>query len=233
MLASVTSVREAELAHAGGADIIDCKDPARGALGALDLRTVAAIRARLPNAVISATIGDLPAQADVLLPAALAMATTGVDYVKVGFFPGGDAAEAIATLGRSFERRSHLVGVLLADRNPDLALVPLMAAAGFAAVLIDTAGKDGRSLPDIIGPAALPIFVDAAHAVGLAAGLAGSLRLEHLPGLLALGPDLVGFRGALCLGSDRTAAIDQGRVERVRAAFGRTNAPARDEELAT
>ena len=34
MLASVLSREEAEIALAHGADIIDCKDPARGALGA-------------------------------------------------------------------------------------------------------------------------------------------------------------------------------------------------------
>ena len=91
MLASVTSLEEAELVAAGGADIIDCKDPARGALGALPLAEVAAIRARLPEAVISATIGDLPADPALLVGSARAMAATGVDYVKVGIFPGGDA----------------------------------------------------------------------------------------------------------------------------------------------
>ncbi len=61
MLASVRTLDEALLALAGGADIIDLKDPARGALGALDQATarniVAAIGGRAP---VSATIGDLP-----------------------------------------------------------------------------------------------------------------------------------------------------------------------------
>lgn len=249
MLASVTSVREAELAFAGGADIIDCKDPSRGALGALDAGAVAGIRARLPEALVSATIGDLPARAGLLVPATLAMAATGVDYVKVGFFPDGDAGEAIRAVGEAFATNSdaipfpargerqgaRLVGVLLADREPDLSLIPLMAAAGFAAVLIDTAGKDGRSLVDLMCPSSLAEFIARAHASGLAAGLAGSLRPEHLPGLLDLGADIIGFRGALCLGSDRTAAIDQGRVARVRSAFGCDTRPAarRLEELST
>lgn len=235
MLASVTSVREACVAAAGGADIVDCKDPAQGALGALPADVVAAVRARLPHAVVSATIGDLPARAEVLVPAARAMAATGADYVKVGLFPGGDAVRAIRALGNAFPLRStadadkagpRLVGVLLADRRPDLSLIPVMAAAGFAAVLIDTAGKDGRSLTDILAPAALAVFIGEAHAAGLAAGLAGSLRLEHLPGLLAFEPDIVGFRGALCAGSDRRAAIDEGRVAGIRAALGGDDRPA-------
>ena len=38
MLASVTNPAEAEAVWAGGADIIDLKDPAKGALGALDAK---------------------------------------------------------------------------------------------------------------------------------------------------------------------------------------------------
>jgi uncharacterized protein (UPF0264 family) len=220
MLASVTSLEEAELVAAGGADIIDCKDPARGALGALPLAEVAAIRARLPKAVISATIGDLPAEPALLVDPARAMAATGVDYVKVGIFPGGDAARAIEALGRAFSHQPNpfaaaregrgpvrLVGVLLADREPDFLLIEAMAEAGFAAVMLDTASKDGRCLLDVMGTGALRAFVRLAQMDGLAAGLAGSLRLAHIARLKALGPDILGFRGALCQGGTRTARI--------------------------
>ena len=40
LLASVRSVAEAELALAGGADVIDLKDPSQGALGALPLSLI-------------------------------------------------------------------------------------------------------------------------------------------------------------------------------------------------
>ena len=43
MLTSVLSSAEARLAVERGADVIDCKDPSRGALGALPLREVEAI----------------------------------------------------------------------------------------------------------------------------------------------------------------------------------------------
>lgn len=214
MLASVTSLEEAELVAAGGADIIDCKDPARGALGALPLAEVAAIRARLPEAVISATIGDLPADPALLVGSARAMAATGVDYVKVGIFPGGDADAAVRELGQAApflmgERRAgpRLVGVLLADREPEFSLIEAMAEAGFAAVMLDTASKDGRCLLDVMDTGALRAFVRLAHLDGLAAGLAGSLRVTHIARLKALGPDILGFRGALCQGGTRTARI--------------------------
>jgi uncharacterized protein (UPF0264 family) len=54
---------------------------------------------------------------------------------------------------------------------------------------------------------------------GLAAGLAGALRVEHIPALVALGPDVLGFRGALCRHGRRQAAIDAEAVIGVRRAI--------------
>lgn len=112
----------------------------------------------------------------------------------------------------------RLVGVLLADRDPDLSLISSMSEAGFAAVLMDTAGKDGRSLPDLLGHREMAAFVRAAHSHGLVAGLAGSLKAEQVEDLSGLGADILGFRGALCSGSDRRCSIDAARVGHVRAA---------------
>ena len=60
-LTSVASEAEAEIAIAGGADLIDFKDAAKGALGALEpeiLRAaVASVAGRRPT---SAVTGDLP-----------------------------------------------------------------------------------------------------------------------------------------------------------------------------
>ncbi|MDD1632684.1 MAG: (5-formylfuran-3-yl)methyl phosphate synthase, partial [Methylococcaceae bacterium] len=86
MLASVNSLAEALLALSADVDIIDLKQPALGALGALDIDTVkqivAGIYGRCP---VSATIGDMPMQPDPVFNAVKAMAETGVDYIKIGF----------------------------------------------------------------------------------------------------------------------------------------------------
>jgi dihydroneopterin aldolase len=60
-------------------------------------------------------------------------------------------------------------------------------------------------------------FVEAARECGLFAGLAGSLRAADIPVLIDLAPDLLGFRGALCLGDQRTARIDAPRLRAIRA----------------
>lgn len=246
-LASVTSVAEALAAIAGGADLIDCKDPASGALGGLPLETIRAIRAALPRAIpVSATIGDLASEPEPVAAAALAVSGTGVDYVKVGFFPEGDARATIERLGEAFlgaaarvrpgrsrgmlsqkgadvgapggadRQRAGLIGLLLADREPDLSLIGLMASAGFKGVMLDTAGKAGGALPQVMPRYRLQAFIREAHRCGMLAGLAGSLQIPHIALLASLKPDILGFRGAICRGRDRSGALDPKAVAQVR-----------------
>jgi uncharacterized protein (UPF0264 family) len=227
LLASVTTEAEARLAAAEGADIIDCKQPQAGALGALPHDVVAAIRKAVPAHIpVSATIGDLPPDPDRVAQAARAMAATGCDIVKIGFFPGGDARATIRHLGAGLATETQIVAVLLADAPFDRALVPALAEARFAGVMLDTATKDGRTLLDHRRPAELANFVAEARALGLMTGLAGSLRLEQIPELLALAPDVLGFRGALCRAGDRRAALDASAFAAVRRAIPKSQTPA-------
>lgn len=219
MLASVTTAAEARTCLAGGANIVDAKDPLTGALGALPLDTVREIVAEAAAAgrPVSATIGDLTCEPSVIGEAASGMAATGVDYVKIGFPPVGDARSVIADLGQRDVRPARLVGVLFADQSPDFGLIGAMGEAGFAGVLIDTADKNAGSLTGLMDEARLTEFLDLAHAAGLFAGLAGSLRVDDIDELCRLKPDILGFRGALCLDSRRTFAIDDTSVQRIRA----------------
>ncbi len=52
-------------------------------------------------------------------------------------------------------------------------------------------------------------FVRRAHASGLIAALAGSVRQTDLGELTRIGTDIVGVRGAVCAGGDRKA----GRIQ--------------------
>lgn len=223
-LASVTDAGEARMAVAAGADVIDAKNPREGALGALPAACVAAIRAAVPHHVpVSATIGDLPADGAEWVKAARAMASAGADFVKIGLFPGGDLHAAISAAGRVHLGETRLVGVLLADRGPDFDLVEHMADAGFAGVVIDTAGKSGRALPEVIDGSTLAGVVQRVRSAGLFCGLAGSLGLPHIPLLSALRPDILGFRGALCHAHDRTSGFDPVRAAAIRAKMDAAN----------
>lgn len=196
------------MAHAQGADFIDAKDPEAGALGALPLATIQTIRACLPaDAVTSAVAGD---DEDIghLADSALAIAATGVSFVKLGLGRATARPAAVAELGRLLGRRGRFIAVLFADEDPPLPLTISLQEAGFAGVMLDTRQKKGIRLPDLLTTDQLASFVADCRRLDLMCGLAGSLRLEDIEPLAALGPDYLGFRGGLCLAGDRRSQLD-------------------------
>ena len=209
MLASVRSLDEALTALEGGADLIDLKEPSRGALGALDHAAVRicvqAVGARRP---VSATIGDLPSMDPQLMTEAVErMAATGVDYIKIGFFSHPQAFDCASALSK-LSRNTRLVAVMFADEPYDLALVDELSCNGFAGAMLDTAHKTGKTLRDWRTGKELGDFIARSRDVGLLTGLAGSLRREDVPALIAIGPDYLGFRGALCRNGARAKILD-------------------------
>lgn len=209
MLASVESLEEALQVMEAGADIVDLKSPAEGALGALPVDAVGAIVAAVGGRrPVSATVGDLPLDPSTMPPAARAMAGAGVDFVKIGFFPGGEPELTLPALGRLAESGIRLVAVLFADLNPDLSIVSQLAANGFAGVMLDTMDKRGGSLTQVLAADRVGEFVAESRTQGLLCGLAGSLRARDVPELLPLAPDYLGFRGALCEGNQRINRLD-------------------------
>ncbi len=221
LLASVTDESEARTCISLGADIIDAKNPAAGALGALPAGCIRAIRAALsPQIPVSATIGDPSDDPERVAQAVRLTAATGVDFVKIGFWPGAAFTETVSELGRLSLKRARLVAVLLADRGVDLKLIAPLWDAGFSGVMLDTHDKRNGALPDIVPLSALRDFIGAVRATGMFAGLAGSLRLEHVPFLLRLGPDVLGFRGGLCRAGTRTSSIDASAMRALRRACG-------------
>lgn len=211
LLVSVRNVEEARAAATGGADFIDLKEPGRGALGGLPVATileiVEALRRQGCRLPVSATIGDLPMHDLAAIQAQVhAVGKCGVDYVKVGIERHADAGAVLSWLagcGRP------VVPVFIADRGIEPTLVAHALQLGFPGLMADTADKHAGSLFDALDAHALQAFVEPVRAHGVMVGLAGALRLQHLPALAALAPDFAGFRSAVCIG-ERSAALDPG-----------------------
>ena len=95
LLVSPMNTEEAQAALAGGADIIDVKNPKEGSLGAnfpWAIRAVADLaKGRVP---VSATIGDLEFKPGTASLAALGAAVSGADYVKAGLLGVKTPAQA-------------------------------------------------------------------------------------------------------------------------------------------
>jgi uncharacterized protein (UPF0264 family) len=219
MLASVNSIKEATLALDAQVDIIDLKQPSLGALGALDHTLIRQIVKHIGGKCpVSATIGDLPMQPAIVVDAVSRLAPAGVDYIKIGFFPGGDWPGTIAGLGE-LTPQHRLIAVLFADTQPDINLIKVLADHGFTGVMLDTMNKQKGNLTTLMKNSQLRDFVLQAKAYLLICGLAGSLTKSDISELLRLAPDYLGFRGALCNQQLRTAALDREAVKDIRQAI--------------
>jgi (5-formylfuran-3-yl)methyl phosphate synthase len=220
MLASVRSAEEALFALQAGADLIDVKEPSEGTLGAVSpeiLRAiVATVGGRRP---VSATVGDLPPDVERLRRAARRNADCGANFVKIGMFEQPFEPSRFRALPPA--TGVPLIAVLFADRSPPLQVAADLAAHGWHGVMLDTADKAAGSLRDWTDQDWLADFVHQARSAGLLVGLAGSLREDDVRPLAALGPDYLGFRGALCAEADREECLDPDRVRAIRALLDR------------
>jgi uncharacterized protein (UPF0264 family) len=208
-LASVQSLEEAETLLPVLPDILDMKNPSQGALGALSVAIVSEIVTMIDGRCqTSATIGDLPMQAELIKPAMTQMASSGVDYVKIGLFADDNLQQCIIDLADTVKKLSTpIIAVIFADSPPNEDCLSLLKASGFHGVMIDTAIKNGQHLLDHWDLLQLERFVAAAKQHNLLCGLAGALRLEDIKVLRPLTADYLGFRSALCSQRQRTTRL--------------------------
>ena len=234
LLVSVRSAEEVTAALAGGADIIDAKEPARGSLGAVTARVLSAIAARTPAWVpLSAALGDGPCLDELLVSvdAARVAQRRAPTYLKLGFAGNSSLARITSSLQAAVATAdpAGIIAVGYADHGSAGTLPPediLHAAvqAGARGLLVDTWRKDGRTLFDHVPFERVASLSANARAAGLLVALAGSLdgdAIERLAGLA----DVVGVRGAACRGG-RSGAVDAARVAELRRRVGRRSAPA-------
>jgi hypothetical protein len=226
LLISVADAREAYSAVAGGAVIVDAKEPAEGPLGAVlphVLRDiVAAVRGACP---ISVALGDAPAEDDpdaggdpegAVFGRARDASRAGADYVKLGFArtPTAErAAELTAAAVRGANagsagvrvRATRVVAVGYADADrvggvsPD-EIIGVAMRGGAAGVLLDTADKQGGGLFDLMSVERLLDWVREAERAGLIPALAGKLDDRGVATARLLGAHVAGVRGAACRG---------------------------------
>jgi len=224
LLISVRDEDEAAAAVAGGADIVDIKNPDEGSLGAQQPHVIAAIAKMIPPGIaVSASIGDVPNLPGTVALAGLGAALCGVRFVKVGLLgtqTPAEAARLLEALSGALMMAKGQVGLVAcayadADRvgSLDPLLLPHTAAPFVEGCMIDTAIKDGRSLFHCLPDAAIARFIEDCRDRGLISALAGSLKPEDLGRVIAHGADIVGVRGAACV-SGRSSPLS---IEKVRA----------------
>ena len=230
LLVSVFELAEVTAALAGGADIVDVKNPAEGSLGAASPALLRAVgRCIEGRAALSAALGDAPHLPGTLALAAAGAAGCGAEYVKVGLLGSSRPDDAVMLL-REVQRAAtggwaatRVVAVAYADAARVGGLLPselprAAARAGVHGVMLDTAVKDGASTLDHLGEAGVAAFVNEARSLGLETALAGALRLQEILRIAGLGAEVVGVRGSACDGG-RAGRVSVARVRALRAAL--------------
>ncbi|MCX4189734.1 (5-formylfuran-3-yl)methyl phosphate synthase [Methylophaga sp. OBS3] len=209
-LASVKSLAEAQQLSSCLPDMLDMKQPDQGALGALPVGTVTEIVDWVKDRCLtSATVGDLPMQAETIISALQAMQSSGVDYLKVGIFESKKLPEQVTKLNDFLQHfTTPVIAVLFVDDENSQSALTTILNSNFSGVMLDTAEKNGKTLLDHMPEELLAEFVQLVVSNGKLCGLAGALKLDDIAVLKGLGADYLGFRSALCPDRQRQRRLD-------------------------
>jgi uncharacterized protein (UPF0264 family) len=216
LLVSVVSAEEAARAVAGGADIVDVKDPGEGALGAPAPSVLSDVAQAVDAAVpLSVALGDLPDLPHTAALAARGAAISGANYVKVGLRGVRELERAVAMISAVADAVGPDTAVIAAAYADAETLDPpafapswlpeLVERTGIAGALVDTFVKDGRGLYAWLAYDELADLIGRTRRTGAIFGVAGQLRRGELARVDA---DVVGVRSAVCRGGDRAAELE-------------------------
>jgi uncharacterized protein (UPF0264 family) len=226
LLVSVANPADAAAALAGGADVIDAKDPTTGALGPVTPAMLREIHAAVAGTrPVTAAAGDAADEGETER-SARDLVAAGAILVKVGF-AGVERPERVAALIAAAVRGADgrgIIAVAYADAErvgsvDPAVLVDLAMRGGARGFLIDTADKSGPGICELYTLERLTEVIAEVHAAGLVVALAGKLTAADLPRVRDAGADIAGVRGAACAGG-RAGRVSAMKVRALREVCG-------------
>jgi len=226
LLVSVRAADEVDAALEGGADLIDVKEPTRGPLGTAEAEVVAAVVERVAGRVpVSAALGEWSANAITEAHWHLELKLDFVKWGLAGYTPTPGWGEDLLDTRRQLPAGMEMVAVAYADWEraksvPPVELVRFAKRFRFRALLLDTFGKDGKTLLDFLSPAEVGELVESAARVGMKTAVGGSLRPEQVKQLKGVTPDWYAVRASACAAGKRDGVIDAARVRKWKDAIG-------------
>ena len=229
LLVSVQNAAEAAAAVAGGADVIDVKQPARGSLGMASPENIQGVAEYLqrsgcerPLSVALGEIGDWRDGGEI--PQLPQSAT----FVKMGLTGAASTTSWESqwlALRERFEeataRSLNWVAVIYADGEkhgcpPANEIIRAAAESGCCGVLFDTFDKSTGNVFHHLTAVRLKSLMDSARQRGLFVALAGRISERDLPGAANLPVDVVAVRSAVCENGLRERPVSRRRVSELR-----------------
>ena len=221
LLVSVRNALEASIAAEFPIDIIDVKDPDRGALGAADSTILRQIIARIhQRRTTSLALGELrdwsPAAPGYRSkysrrgedPCGDVELLTHFEFAKIGLADMRSVSDWQARwieFARTLPSGVQPVGVAYLDHQvcncpPPAEILELVAEQPKSVLLLDTFSKLSGNSIELWGAATLKKFLASARQRKVMTVVAGSLRRSQLATLFWIEPDFIGVRGAVCHG---------------------------------
>ena len=195
ILASIKDLSEAKILMGTDIDIIDLKDPSKGALGRLKKNDIEIIVNFInKKKLTSSTVGDLPNDKELISKNVNEISLTNVDFIKIGVYDN-DYIKTLCNIKSS----KKLIAVFFADRFlPTKDEIRDLKNSGFSGVMVDTSNKKSGNLFNHVTYSQINNFLTVAKNINLLTGIAGSINKTHIGEIIKLNPNYMGFRGALC-----------------------------------
>ncbi len=228
LLVSVRTACEVPAALAGGATLIDIKEPTEGPLGKAADSTIAEIVRAVGNRVpVSVALGEW---ADFVGHGASVPFPKGVQYLKWGLARCHRNVDWRDTLVRVRQRAQPTEVVFVAYADAECAQAPSVEEIFALAIqhrpatfLLDTHCKtplNGQrqkpTLLDWISEETLESLCERSREANVRIALAGSLGPREIERLAGLCPDWFAVRGAVCAEGDREGEIAEEKVRHLK-----------------
>ena len=223
-LISLKNVDEISNEVIGEVDILDLKNPLKGAIGAWELNNIKRVISIYKNKItISATLGDVFEDKEFLIKLKK-FDCLGLDFIKFGLL-SIDQKNLFEKL-RIIESKvfkTNLVCVVFVDIKNNLNLVNnglnYFLRCGVKYILLDTFGKKNGDLLNFCKIDYLRKFISKCKKNNIKIGLAGGLKEIQIPLIVKLKPDIVGFRSAICRLNKRNSSIDINKIRKLSGYF--------------
>lgn len=222
LLVSVRNSAEATEALAGGAAIVDVKEPLAGPLGPASPGVIDEIARQVgrqrPWTIACGELNDgvetIAARIAEAVAAVAGDATWPAAF-KVGLagMAGRPWRDSLAAVRDRAPADVAQVAVAYADWQratapPPLDVIEAARSLGCGVLLIDTFDKDAAGLLGSAPMAEIAGWVGRARHHGLAVALAGRVTIAEIPAVQSLCPDVVALRSAVC-SNGRIGSVDR------------------------
>ncbi len=183
ILASIQNMSEAKIIINSEIDIIDLKDPEKGALGKLktsDIKNI--INFINKKKLTSSTVGDLPNNKVLIEKIVDELSKTNIDFIKIGVYEN----DYINTLSE-IKSIKKLIAVFFADLFlPNTNDLLVLKKSGYSGVMLDTSNKKSGNLFNHLTYSDLNNFILNSKKLNLLTGVAGSINKSHIDQILKL-----------------------------------------------